>query len=164
MQAETSVAPPAHHPFRSAFVARDLEAMRDAVNPDVVLNSPILSTPFEGREAVLELFEVIGETLEDIQYTVDMAEGDVCVMSWRTRIGAVEMEGAEIMRLDDEGRVKEFTVFFRPLAGITVLAQALGRGLAGRRSPARGRLAGIASAPMVLLSRAGDRVAPRLVK
>ncbi|MEA2438883.1 MAG: hypothetical protein QOH76_307 [Thermoleophilaceae bacterium] len=164
MQTETAAPPPATHPFRDAFMARDFDAMREALNPGVVLNSPILTTPFEGREAVMELFEVIRDTLEDIQYTVDMADGDVRFMSWRTQIGNVKMEGAEIMRLDGEGRIVEFTVFFRPLAGITVLAQALGKGLAGRRSPARGRLAGVASAPMVALSRVADRVAPRLVK
>jgi ketosteroid isomerase-like protein len=164
MQAQTSVAPPATHPFRDALMARDWEGVREALNPDVVLNSPILSTPFEGREAVVELFEVIRDTLEDIDFTVDMADGDVRFMSWRTHIGDVRMEGAEIMRLDDEGRIKEFTVFFRPLAGVTVLASALGKGLAGRRSPARGRIAAAASQPMVLLSRVTDRVAPRLVK
>jgi ketosteroid isomerase-like protein len=164
MQAETATAPPATHPFRDAFVAADFDAMRDTMTPDVVLNSPILSTPFEGREAVLELFSVIHETLDEIRYTTDMADGDTRFMSWRTRIGKVEMEGADILRLDDEGRIKEFTVFFRPLAGITVLASALGKGLARRRSRTRSVVVGAASAPMVLLSRASDRIAPRLVK
>jgi hypothetical protein len=164
MQAETAAAPPATHPFREALIARDFDAMRDAMNPEVVLNSPILSTPFEGREAVLELFRVISETLEDIRYTTDIADGDVRVMSWRTRIGKMEMEGADFLRLDEQGRIKEFTVFFRPLAGITVLASALGKGLARRRSRTRAWLVAAASAPMVLLSRASDWLAPRLVK
>jgi hypothetical protein len=85
-------------------------------------------------------------------------------MSWRTHIGDVRMEGAEIMRLDGEGRIEEFTIFFRPLVGVSTLAGALGKGLAARRSPARARFAGAASKPMVLLSRVTDRVAPRLVK
>jgi SnoaL-like domain len=157
-------APPATHPFRDAFAARDLAAMRELLHPDVVLHSPILSSPFVGREAVLELFEVIAATLEDVRYTVDIAEGDVHVFSWRTRIGATEMEGVDILRVDEEGRAVEFTVFFRPLEGITVLLSALGKGLARRRSPARAALAGAASAPLVALSRATDRIAPRLVK
>jgi ketosteroid isomerase-like protein len=164
MQAETAAAPPATHPFRDAFVARDLDAMRAQLNPDVVLNSPIVSTPFVGREAVLELFEVILETLEDVRYTVDMTDGDLHFLSWHTRIGATEMQGADILRLDEEGRIVEFTVFFRPLKGITVLASALGKGLAGRRSRSRALFVGAASAPMVALSRASDRLAPRLVK
>jgi hypothetical protein len=162
MTAETALTET--HPFRDALLARDFDAMRDAMNPDVVLNSPILSTPFVGRDAVLELFTVIVDTLEDITYTTDIAEGDVRFMSWHTHIGKVEMQGADILRLDDEGRIKEFTVFFRPLAGITVLASALGKGLARRRSRSRSWLVGAASAPMVVLSKASDRIAPRLLK
>src|SRR3954462_11475370 len=126
MQAETTTPPPATHPFRDAFLARDVEAIRELLTPDVVLNSPILSTPFVGREAVLELFIVIHDTLEDIRYTVDMADGDLPFLSWHTRIGTTEMQGADILRLDEDGRIAGFTVFFRPLKGITVLASALG--------------------------------------
>jgi ketosteroid isomerase-like protein len=154
----------ATHPFREAFVARDLEAMRELLHPDVVLNSPILSKPFVGREAVLELFEVITETLEDVRYTVDMADGDVHFFAFETRIGKTEMQGADILRVGEDGRIVEFTVFFRPLTGITALQAALGKGLARRRSPARARLVGAASAPLIALSRVSDRVAPRLVK
>src|SRR3954469_1190970 len=152
------------HPFRDAFGARDLDAMREAMTPDVTLNSPILSTPFVGRDAVMELFEVILETLEDVEYTVDVAEDDLRVMSTTARVGKVPLEGAQIMRVDGEGRVKEFTIFFRPLVGVTALARALGRGLASRRSPRVGVAAGLASGPLVALSRVTDAVAPRFVK
>jgi SnoaL-like protein len=164
MYADTATAPPSTHPFRDAFMAGDLAAMRDTMTPDVVLNSPILTTPFKGREAVLELFSVILETLEDVRYTVDVADGNRRFLSWHTRIGKVEMQGADILRLDDEGRIEEFTVFFRPLTGITTLASALGKGLARRHSRTRALVAGAGSAPMVFLSRASDRIAPRLVK
>jgi ketosteroid isomerase-like protein len=152
------------HPFPEAFTARDFAAMRELLHPDVVLHSPILSTPFVGREAVLELFEVIAETLEDVRYEVELGEGAVHFFSWRTRVGKTEMQGADILREGEDGRIVEFTVFFRPLKGATALASALGKGLARRRSPARARLVGAASAPMVALSRVSDRVAPRLVK
>jgi ketosteroid isomerase-like protein len=164
MNAETAAAPPATHPFRDAFTARDFDAMRELLHPDVILNSPILTTPFVGREAVVELFEVITATLEDVRYTVDIGEGDTHFFSWHTRVGATEMQGADILRVDGDGRIVEFTVFFRPLKGLTVLASALGRGLARRRSPARALLVGASSAPMIALSRATDRLAPRLVK
>jgi hypothetical protein len=68
------------------------------------------------------------------------------------------------VRVGEDGRIAEFTIFFRPLPGTAVLAAALGKGLAGRRSRARGRFAAAASAPLVALSRATDRIAPRLVK
>lgn len=152
------------HPFRTAYMAGDFAAMRDAMTEDVVLNSPILSTPFRGRDEVLELFEVIHATMEDVHFTVDIAAEGVHFMSWRARVRGVDMEGADILHVDGDGRIREFTVFFRPLAGITVLASALGAGLARRRSRLRPLLVRPASRPLVTLSRIADRIAPRLVK
>jgi ketosteroid isomerase-like protein len=163
MQSETTPTSPPHA-FQQAFAARDFAAMRELLHPDVVLNSPILTKPFEGREAVVELFEVITETLEDVRFTVDIAGGHVHFFSFHARVRGTDMQGADIVRTDDEGRIVEFTIFFRPLKGLTVLASTRGRGLARRRSPARGMFAGAASAPMVALSRATDRIAPRFVK
>jgi ketosteroid isomerase-like protein len=163
MQAKTAALSPPHE-FQRAFAARDFAAMRELLDPDVVLNSPILSKPFEGRESVLELFEVITETLEDVRFTADIGEGDTHFFSFFARVGRTEMQGADLLRTGADGRIAEFTIFFRPLPGLTALSSALGKGLASRRSRARGAFAGAASAPLVALSRATDRIAPRLVK
>src|SRR4051794_20880280 len=147
MQAEAA----ATHPFRETYTERDFATMRELLHPDVVLNSPILSTPFEGREAVLDLFEVITVTLEDVRFTVDIGEGDVHFFSFHARVGRTEMQGADLLRVGDDGRIAEFTIFFRPLEGVTVLLAALGKGLGSRRSPWRGRLASAASAPLIAM-------------
>src|SRR3954469_5384175 len=112
MEAAIATPPVLGHPFPKAFSAGDREGMRRAMAPDVVLNSPILSTPFQGRETLMELFDVILETLEDIRYTAYVAEGDLHFMSFTARVGKVEMQAVDILGLDEEGRVKEFTVFF----------------------------------------------------
>jgi ketosteroid isomerase-like protein len=153
------------HPFIEALFARDFAAMGEAVTPDVVLNSPILTTPFQGREAVIELFVAVLDTLEDIQYTADLTNGDTRIMVFRSRIaGKVEAESIDIMRLAEDGRIREFTIMFRPLVATTTLASELGKRLGARRARWRGWLAGAASRPPVWMARVSDRVAPRLVK
>jgi hypothetical protein len=47
------------HPFRALWETRDLDAFADALAPSVVLHSPILEAPFNGREAVIELYDVL---------------------------------------------------------------------------------------------------------
>src|SRR5689334_12532584 len=97
------------HPFIEALLVRDFVAMSDAMTPDVVLNSPILTTPFKGREAVIELFEAVLDTLQDIEYTADLSDGDTQIVVFRSRIaGKVEAESIDIMRLGDDGRIREF--------------------------------------------------------
>jgi len=43
--------------FRAAVEARDIDAMAEALSPDVTFHSPMAHTPFEGRETVRKLFE-----------------------------------------------------------------------------------------------------------
>jgi len=165
MQMQTAAVAAESHPFMDALFAGDFVAMGEAVTPDVVLNSPILTAPFEGREAVMELFEVVLDTLEDIEYTSDLADGDTRIMVFRSRIaGKVEAESIDIMRLAEDGRIREFTIMFRPLVATTTLASELGKRLGARRARWRGWVAGAASRPAVWLARISDRVAPRLVK
>src|SRR3954466_15393700 len=109
MQAQPAVEPTEQtHPFIEAFLAHDPTAMAEAMTPDVVLNSPILSTPFQGREAVVELLGVVLETLEDLRYTDDLSDGDVRILVFRSRIaGKVEAESVDIMRFAEDGRIRE---------------------------------------------------------
>ena len=53
------------HPFRAAVEARDHEAMVATLAPDCKLYSPVAFKPFDGREAVAELFWNLLEVFED---------------------------------------------------------------------------------------------------
>ena len=56
---------PLMHPFRAAVEARDVEAMTATLAPDCQLFSPVAFKPFDGREAVSELFWNLFEVFED---------------------------------------------------------------------------------------------------
>ena len=62
------------------------------------------------------------------------------------------------------GKIRELTVFFRPMPAIAVAARALGEGLGRRKSNARARLISLLVSPLILLTRVGDRIATRLVR
>ena len=46
-------------PFGEGWRTRDLDRWIDALAPDVVLHSPLLTTPFQGREVARELYGVL---------------------------------------------------------------------------------------------------------
>jgi hypothetical protein len=108
----------APHPFRLAAEAKDLEAMTATLREDVVLHSPILFRGFEGREIVLGVLTHVVATLEDFRYTDELAEGDTVVLRFKARVGDRELEGIDFLELDEEGLVKELTVFMRPLSAV----------------------------------------------
>jgi hypothetical protein len=149
-----------------AMVARDFDALRAELAPDVVLNSPITASfKFQGPDEIVELLRIVRDSYEELEYTDVFGSGDTWAQVFRVRIRGQEMEATDIMRLDGEGRVREFTVFFRPLPGLAALTAALAPPLAEKRGgKARGVVARALTAPLVGLTRVGDRVAARLVR
>jgi SnoaL-like domain len=109
----------APHPFRLAVEAKDVEAVTATLCEDVVLHSPILFRGFEGREIVAQVLTHVAATLEDFQYTDELAENGVVVLRFKARVGDRELEGIDFLELDERGLVKELTVFMRPMSALT---------------------------------------------
>jgi SnoaL-like domain len=109
----------APHPFRLAAEAKDLEAAKATLRQDVVLHSPILFRGFEGREVVLQVLTHVIATLEDFRYTDELADERTVVLRFEARVGDRELEGIDFLELDDDGLVRELTVFMRPLSAVT---------------------------------------------
>ena len=109
----------APHPFRLAVEAKDLAAATATLREDVVLHSPILFRGFEGREIVTQVLTHVAATLEDFRYTDELAEGNTVVLRFKARVGDRELEGIDFLELDEQGQVKELTVFMRPMSALT---------------------------------------------
>jgi hypothetical protein len=118
-----------HDEFRKAVEAEDLDAMRDALADDVVFHSPITFKPFEGRESVSMLLGVVFRVFEDFRYTDELDRDDVKALVFKARVGDKEVEGLDLLRIDREGKIADFTVMVRPLSAAMALAEAVGKGL-----------------------------------
>ena len=106
------------HPFRLAAEAKDLEAMTATLREDVVLHSPILFRGFEGRDVVVQVLTHVAATLEDFRYTDELAGERTVCLRFAARVGDRELEGIDFLELDEDGLVKELTVFMRPLSAV----------------------------------------------
>lgn len=111
--------------FRAAVESKDLEAMRDALHPDVVFNSPAVHAPYEGREKAMALLTEVIEVFEDFSYVDELTGEDTHGLVFRARVADKQLQGWDYLRLDDEGLVTEFTVMIRPLSGLMAVAQAM---------------------------------------
>jgi limonene-1,2-epoxide hydrolase len=150
--------------FGEAFEARDLDAIVESLAPDVVINSPISRrVSFRGREEARRLFEIVLDLLGETRYTHELADGDVRVVVLHARLAGRELHEVQLMRLDGEGRVKELTLFMRPLPGITALAAALGPRLTRRKGRLAAAMVAAYARPLAVVTEIGDRVSTRLV-
>ena len=107
------------HPFRRAAEAKDLDLLAEALREDVILHSPILFRPFEGRDVVSQVLTHVAATLEDLAYTDELAGENTVALRFTARVGDRELEGVDFLELDEDGRVAVLTVFMRPMSALT---------------------------------------------
>jgi hypothetical protein len=84
------------------------------------------------------------------------------VLVFRARVRRVDIETVDLVRVDDEGLISEFTVLIRPMAGLAAVAVALGPHIA--RGPVRSVLIRVFATPLALLLRIVDPLVPRLIR
>ena len=124
----------AEHPFPAAMRRRDHRALADTLAVDVVLHSAVTGAPFEGREVVAELYRSAIDSFEHIEVVDELSAGDTYAFFWPGRIEGRFVEGADRLRLDGDGKVREVTVLARPLSGLSTFLTAIGARFArGRR-------------------------------
>jgi hypothetical protein len=109
----------ASHPFRRAAESKDLELLTETLREDVVLHSPVLFRGFEGRDTVLAVLTHVAATLQDLTYTDELSDETTVALRFKAKVGDRELEGIDFLELDDEGRVRELTVFMRPFSALT---------------------------------------------
>jgi SnoaL-like protein len=115
--------------FRKAAESKDFSAIDELFAEDVSFRSPVVYKPYEGREAVATLLGAVAQVFENFRYTDQVETGDVAVLAFSARAGEKDVDGIDLLRFDDEGRVREMAVYIRPMSGVTALAEAMGRKL-----------------------------------
>jgi hypothetical protein len=115
--------------FKAAVESWDVEALTEALAPDVVFRSPAVYKPYEGREATLVVLRAVSQVFEDFRYVDRFEADDGEVLLFSARIGDRELDGIDLARLDDSGRVRELTVMVRPKSGLEALIEGMAREL-----------------------------------
>ena len=85
-----------------------------------------------GKQIADFLFGVLAEQLGAVTVTDEIVEDDKAVILFETSIGEHTAQGLNVVRLDDAGVIGELTVFFRPLATLTHIAEVVGGRMAQR--------------------------------
>jgi hypothetical protein len=115
------------HPFRAAIEARDLDAAVALLREDVVFRSPVVFTPYEGRDALRLILGAVIEVFEDFRYVREIgAEGAPDhALVFEARVGDKQLQGCDFIHVDEHGAIDEFTVMVRPMQAMLALAEAM---------------------------------------
>jgi hypothetical protein len=129
MNGERSSDVAAPHPtavrFREAVERQDVQAARELLAAEIVFHSPVTFHPFIGRDTVTRLLGEVAQVFEDFRYTDELDVEGAHALIFRARVGERELEGIDLLRLDEDGLIADFTVMLRPLSGLVPFAQAM---------------------------------------
>jgi hypothetical protein len=115
------------HPFRSAIEVQDLDAAVALLREDVVFRSPVVFTPYEGREALRQILGAVIEVFEDFRYVREIGADGARdhALVFEARVGDKQLQGCDFIQLDDDGAITELTVMVRPMQAMLALAEAM---------------------------------------
>lgn len=98
----------------------DPQALRAMLAEDAVFHSPVVHTPQEGREKVFAYLHAASHALggDDFRYLREIVDGDQAMLEFATTLDDIQINGVDIIRWNDEGKIVDFKVMVRPLKAI----------------------------------------------
>ncbi len=112
--------------------SKDFSQVQATLAPEVQFRSPVVFAPYEGRQSVGALLRVVGDVLAaGLAYQWQVREGNREVLCFTSRVGEREVEGVDLLRYDEHGRVAELVVMMRPASALAAVRDAVAAGLKG---------------------------------
>lgn len=112
--------------FREAVESGDSARIEAQLADDVVFRSPAVHKPYEGRQATSVILRAVIRVLEEFRYTRVVEGPTDQVLMFEARVGDRQIEGADFLHLDEQGRVDDLRVMIRPLSGLNAVVEAMG--------------------------------------
>ncbi len=120
---------------------RDMNALQDLLAEDVVFHSPVVHTPQRGKTLTLLYLHGALHVLNNgsFRYEREIAGARDALLEFVTEIEGIVINGIDLIRWNDDGRIVDFKVMVRPLKAVTLLHSkmaAMLQQLAGGNGPA----------------------------
>jgi hypothetical protein len=146
--------------WRRASETQDVGLVRQCLAPDVVMISPLTGAfRFRGPDELCEVLEAAWDgVIVNLRWHTEVGDGDTRALFFHAEAGGQQVEEAQLLRFDENGLLRELTLFGRPLPGLTaVMTGIAGPLLRRQKRPLAGRLIGAATAPLAVLTKVGER-------
>ena len=106
----------------------DAGALKDLLTEDVVFESPVVHTPQAGRPITMKYLLGAAAVLnnDSFHYTGEWFSPNGAVLEFATVIDGIKINGVDIIRWNEDGKIDHFKVMVRPLKAINLLHQKMG--------------------------------------
>lgn len=103
----------------------DPALLSDLLAEDAVFHSPVVHTPQRGKPIVMAYLVAASHTLgnDSFHYVRELVDGDEVMLEFVTVMDGITVNGVDIIRFNDDGKISDFKVMVRPLKAINKVWQ-----------------------------------------
>lgn len=114
---------------------RDVSGLTTLLADDVVFHSPVVHTPQRGKAVTMQYLSAAFLVFfnDTFHYVREVVGAHDAVLEFEVEIDGVHVNGVDMMRWDDDGRIVDFTVMVRPLKAVTLIHERMAAMLQSRR-------------------------------
>lgn len=111
--------------WHRVVAAKDREALRGLLAEDVSMGAPPYFEKLRGRDLVHHLLGLILHTIEDFTYHREWQNGGELALEFRGRVGGLELQGIDLISLDDQFAIGNLDVLIRPMNALEALREVI---------------------------------------
>ena len=117
--------------WHQGLESKDSNFLDEILDDSCVFTSPIVFKPIEGKEMSKLYLMGAGQTfdMERFRYVRELVDGLDTVLEFETYIDDISVNGVDIIRWNEEGRITDFKVMIRPLQAIGALQKKMSEAL-----------------------------------
>ena len=107
---------------------RNVKGLDALLADGVVFHSPVVHTPQVGKAITTQYLAAAFQVFfnETFRYVREIAGPRDAVLEFQVEIDGIAVNGVDMLRWDDAGRIVEFKVMIRPLKAINLIHQQMG--------------------------------------
>jgi len=119
---ETSMTLATLHTWHDLVRTRNVKGLDSLLADDVVFHSPVVHTPQVGKASYLAAaFHVFFN--ESFRYVREIVGPGDAALEFQVEIDGIAVNGIDLIKWNDAGRIVEFKVMIRPLKAINLIHQ-----------------------------------------
>lgn len=108
--------------------SRNANGLESLLSERVVFHSPIVHTPKVGKAVTTQYLSAAFLVFfnDSFRYVRETTSSRDAMLEFQVEIDGISVNGVDIIKWDDEGKIVEFKVMLRPLKAINLIGEKMG--------------------------------------
>ena len=106
--------------WHTIFKSQELDKLDKIIADNAVFTSPVVFKPMEGKEITKMYLFAAGQSfnMDKFKYIREVHDGTNSVLEFETFIDDISVNGVDMIKWNNEGKIIDFKVMIRPLKAV----------------------------------------------